>query len=74
MAPASVFPRLMRMAQQAVGQARADGSDAGVGETVDRVSGRLSAGSFPTSLSLEDQGLFGIGYYHQRESFAATPA
>ncbi len=74
MAPASVFPRLLRMAEQSVSQARADGSDAGVGPAIGRISERLPAGGFPTSLSLEDQGLFGVGYYHQRESFAAAPA
>ncbi len=77
MAPASVFPRLLRMAEQAVSQARADGGDAGVGHAIGHaiahISGRLPAGGFPTSLSLEDQGLFGVGYYHQREWFAAAP-
>jgi CRISPR-associated protein Csd1 len=25
--------------------------------------------AFPTHLSLEDQGMFAIGYYHQRQAF-----
>jgi CRISPR-associated protein Csd1 len=74
MAPASVFPRLLRLAEQAVCQARADGSDAGVGQTIEHLGGRLPATRFPNSLSLDDQGLFGVGYYHQRESLAAAPA
>ena len=73
MAPASVFPRLMRMAQQAVSQSHADAGDPGARQIIDRLSRRLPAGRFPSSLPLEDQGLFAIGYYHQRESFAATP-
>jgi CRISPR-associated protein Csd1 len=26
-------------------------------------------GNFPAHLSLDDQGMFAIGYYHQRQSF-----
>ena len=29
----------------------------------------LPADSLPKTMGLEDQGLFAIGYYHQRESF-----
>ena len=32
-----------------------------------RIVGALPAEPFPRTLSLEDQGLFAIGYYHQRQ-------
>ena len=30
---------------------------------------KLSADGIPTTLTLEDQGRFSIGYYHQRQDF-----
>ncbi len=34
-----------------------------IGEIVDKVS------EFPAQLPLRDQGLFALGYYHQRQDF-----
>ncbi|HWM84856.1 MAG TPA: type I-C CRISPR-associated protein Cas8c/Csd1 [Kofleriaceae bacterium] len=72
MAPASVFPRLLRLAQHDVSKARADGVDHGIEQTIGHIVDRLPASGFPTVLSLEDQGLFAVGYYHQRESFGGA--
>ncbi len=62
--PASVFPRLIRLTQHHMSKLE-------VGRRVNRerliqeICGHIS--SFPRHLSLEGQGLFQIGYYHQRE-------
>ena len=64
--PSSVFPRLIRMSQHHVG--KLDGGKKVVAEKrLQEIMGRLDA--FPTHLGLADQGLFAIGYYHQRQDF-----
>lgn len=67
--PASVFPMLLRNAQNHLGRLRKDRPGAAVGlekdirEIVDGLTD-----SFPRSLRIEDQGRFAIGYYHQSQS------
>ncbi|MBJ6763510.1 type I-C CRISPR-associated protein Cas8c/Csd1 [Myxococcaceae bacterium JPH2] len=64
--PFTVFPRLLQLAVHHA--AKADN-----GRWLERVQGEvmalLPAERFPRILSLEDQGLFAVGYYHQREAF-----
>lgn len=68
-APASVFPRLVRGAQPHLSRLERDHRGAYVAlqhrleDIQDHIPG---ATSFPRVLSLEDQGLFTLGYYHQR--------
>jgi CRISPR-associated protein Csd1 len=64
--PATVFPRLVTLAQHHI--AKLAGGLAAfyhskVGEVLDGVTG------FPAILSMEEQGLFALGYYHQRQDF-----
>ncbi len=76
--PRSVFPVLLRLAQHH-GQKLEFGyvHDRRIGEILEGLD--VSDGGFPAHLSLEDQGLFSLGYYHQRTSLwtkkaaAATP-
>lgn len=62
--PASVFPRLIRLNQHHLGKLDVQGRVyherriQGICSRVDR---------FPGQLNLRDQGLFAIGYYHQRQ-------
>lgn len=64
--PSSVFPRLIRMSQHHVG--KLEGGRKVVAEKrLQEIMGRLDA--FPPHLALADQGLFAIGYYHQRQDF-----
>lgn len=64
--PASVFPRLLRMHQHHMN--KLDGGLKVVREKlVQEIIGRIDA--FPAHLNLDGQGLFAIGYYHQRQSF-----
>jgi CRISPR-associated protein Csd1 len=64
--PASVFPRLIRMNQHHVG--KLEGGKKVVAEKrIQEIIGRIDA--FPSHLGIVDQGLFAIGYYHQRQDF-----
>lgn len=67
--PASVFPMLLRNAQNHLGRLRKDRPGAAVGLEMDirEIVDGLTA-SFPRSLRIEDQGRFAIGYYHQSQS------
>lgn len=61
--PASVFPILLRLAQHHIAKAE-------YGRLIDRriqeVLGTIRG--FPNHLNLEEQGLFVLGYYHQRQA------
>jgi len=61
--PASVFPILLRLAQHHIAKAE-------YGRLVERrIQEVLSlVNRFPNYLNLEDQGLFVLGYYHQRQA------
>lgn len=65
-APASVFGRLLRGAQFHLGKLRRDkpGYHTALERRLEEVQSGLS--TFPRTLTLEQQGLFALGYYHQR--------
>ena len=65
--PASTFGRLIKMSQNHLGKLR--GEKPGLGVDLDKQLGKLFASirEFPTTFSLEEQGQFAIGYYHQRQ-------
>ena len=67
-APASVFGRLIRGSQPHLGKLRKDrrGTYEALEKRLEEVQMGLPA--FPKTLTLEEQGLFGLGYYHQRAS------
>lgn len=64
--PTTVFPRLIRLSMHHA--AKAEGSG-----WLEKLKGQvfeaLPASRFPNVLDLEQQGLFAVGYYHQRETF-----
>lgn len=63
--PAVVFPALIRLAQNHLNKL-----DGGVKVYYDKmITGLLNAveESYPVRLSLQDQGIFQIGYYHQKQ-------
>lgn len=62
--PALVFPRLMKMAQHHA--SKSTRGDWFQRQIQDVVNGLDAANAFPSTLALEQQGLFSIGYYHQR--------
>lgn len=62
--PATVFPALLKLAQHHTGKTRTPGRyQAQLGEVLEGLS------RFPSTLNLEEQGLFALGYYHQRQEF-----
>ncbi len=66
--PASVFPTLLRLAHHHTAKAE-------YGNALDRriqdLLDLLEAKSFPSRLTLDEQGVFILGYYHQRAAFYA---
>jgi len=65
-APASVFGRLVKGSQSHLGKLRKEkpGYHVNLQRKLADVMGAIH--EFPRTLSLEDQGLFALGYYHQR--------
>jgi CRISPR-associated protein Csd1 len=61
--PASVFPRLLRLSQHHIGKAEYGHiSDRRISEIMEYVE------SFPAHMNLQDQGLFAIAYYQQKNA------
>ncbi len=69
-APVTAFPRLIGLSRHHLGKLRRD--KPGVAINLDRsmtaVLGHFPAQRFPSVFSMEEQGLFAIGYYHQRQA------
>jgi CRISPR-associated protein Csd1 len=70
--PARVFPLLLRGAQDHIGAVRRK-SGGGLAYWLDQqiaeiIGGLTAAAPFPSTLRLEDQGRFVVGYYHQRNA------
>ena len=66
--PRSVFPQLLRLAQHHIQKAE-------YGRRTDKLIEEIvcEIKEFPAHLSLDDQGMFAIGYYHQRQAFFTKP-
>jgi CRISPR-associated protein Csd1 len=64
--PGTVFPRLIAGAQHHLSDLTV-----GLGVSYQKHLGEVIDGiaSFPATLSLEEQGLFALGYYQQRQEF-----
>lgn len=65
-APLSVFPRLLKGVRPHLAKLERDHPRAygALDRRLGEIQGRLS--SFPRILTLEEQGLFALGFYHQR--------
>ncbi|MDR1242809.1 MAG: type I-C CRISPR-associated protein Cas8c/Csd1 [Deltaproteobacteria bacterium] len=64
--PAVVFPLLLRNAQHHISKAKAGGYDKLIRDVLEHIDNE-----FPAHLDLQAQGLFALGYYHQRVAKAA---
>ena len=66
--PAPTFGRLMKLSQAHMGKLRNENK--GLHVFFDKQMGELFARitTFPPTFSLEEQGQFAIGYYHQRQA------
>jgi CRISPR-associated protein Csd1 len=65
--PASVFPRLIRLHQHHMNKIENVGRRVNREKLIGEICGHV--GRFAAHLPLERQGLFYIGYYHQRQDF-----
>ncbi|MGO9917010.1 MAG: type I-C CRISPR-associated protein Cas8c/Csd1 [Isosphaeraceae bacterium] len=65
--PAAVFPRLMRIHQHHMNKLEHEGQRILREKLIGEIFGRITG--FPAHLALAKQGLFYIGYYHQRQDF-----
>ncbi|WP_165070009.1 type I-C CRISPR-associated protein Cas8c/Csd1 [Paludisphaera rhizosphaerae] len=65
--PASVFPRLLQLHHHHMRNLEHEGHRIARGKLLGEIVGRIA--SFPRHQPLERQGLFYIGYYHQRQDF-----
>ncbi len=65
--PASVFPTLLRLKNHHLAKIETKGLvtwfEQKLGEVMENLNG------FPPNLNLHEQGMFSIGYYHQRQTF-----
>ncbi len=66
-APASVFGVLLRLTQPHLSKLRKQRE--GLAIALERALQDAMPDYFPTTLSLTEQGLFALGYYHQRREF-----
>lgn len=64
--PASVFPLLLRGAQNHLAKLRKTGKDVWIEREIENILDTLSL-DLPRALALKEQGRFAIGYYHQRK-------
>jgi CRISPR-associated protein Csd1 len=71
MRPATVFPTLLKLHKHHL--AKLGKEKIGLAVTREKlvigIFGLLAATSFPATFSMEEQGMFAIGYYHQRQTF-----
>jgi len=65
--PAMVFPRLIRMNQHHIGKLESKSFQVNAEKRVQEIMANVD--QFPKHLSMTEQGLFAIGYYHQRQDF-----
>ena len=67
-APASVFSRLVRGAQPHLSKLKRDrrGAYIALERRLEEILGNIPGSGFPRTLNLEEQGIFSLGYYHQR--------
>lgn len=66
--PASVFPRLLRTYQHHLSKLNG-GAKVNRERLVQEIISSISSTGFPNQFPLKKQGIFAIGYYHQRKDF-----
>lgn len=68
--PVTVFPRLMRLKIHHIVKLESKGRAVNLEKIIGEIMDKVDANSpFPAHLSLQDQGRFAVGYYHQRQDF-----
>ncbi len=67
--PSLVFPRLLRVSAHHASKAEANRRGRAERVKAEIVDLLPAEGAFPKVLDLESQGIFAVGYYHQRQAF-----
>lgn len=67
--PVTVFGNLMRLKNHHLAKLDNPGRRVNFEKLLSEIAGELPASGFPAHLSLDDQGRFAIGYYHQMQDF-----
>ncbi len=68
--PRVVFPQLIRLSQHHLAKDENRGRKINRDKLIQSILDGIQAGTgFPAHLTLEDQGMFALGYYHQRKAF-----
>ena len=68
--PVTAFPHLMKLKNHHLAKLENRGRAINMEKQISEIVDKLEAGeSFPSHLSLPDQGRFAVGYYHQRQFF-----
>jgi CRISPR-associated protein Csd1 len=67
--PSTAFPILMRLKNHHISKLENRGEAVNLEKLIGSIADGISSTGFPHQLSLEDQGRFAIGYYHQRQAF-----
>ena len=65
--PVAAFPHLMKLKNHHLAKLENRGRAVNLEKIITEIMGGIS--DFPTHLSLQDQGRFAVGYYHQRHDF-----
>lgn len=65
--PVAAFPHLMKLKNHHLSKLESRGRAVNLEKIITEIMGGIS--DFPTHLSLQDQGRFAVGYYHQRQDF-----
>jgi CRISPR-associated protein Csd1 len=68
--PVAVFPHLMKLKVHHIAKLENRGQAVNLERLIGEIMEKVTATSaFPAHLSLQDQGRFAVGYYHQRQDF-----
>jgi CRISPR-associated protein Csd1 len=69
--PGVVFPQLLKLSKHHLAKAgkKAEGRTTFLDRELGNIINGIEPGGFSATLSLEQQGNFALGYYHQRQSF-----
>ncbi|MGH7295002.1 MAG: type I-C CRISPR-associated protein Cas8c/Csd1, partial [Polyangiaceae bacterium] len=67
--PAAVFGRLLSLSMHHASKSKDDGLGVLAERAKSEIMNMLPAERFPRTLRLDEQGLFAVGYYHQRAAF-----
>lgn len=67
--PVVAFPHLLKLNKHHLAKLENKGESFNLNKLIGEIVDGITPSGFPAHLSLEDQGRFAIGYYHQHQAF-----